>query len=99
LTVEGSSYIPGFFLFFVSAGLTVCYTFRLFYFVLCGDFNFVPSYSMVEASYNMVFGIIGLLIISVFGGGSLMWLICPTPSIICLPYYLKFLTFVVFIGG
>jgi hypothetical protein len=27
-------------------------------------------------------------------------LICPTPSVICLPYYLKFLTlFVVFIGG
>jgi len=79
--------IFGFFLLFVSTGLTVCYSFRLF-FVLCGDFNFVPSYSMVEASYNMVFGIIGLLIISVFGGRSLMWLICPTPSIICLPYYL-----------
>ena len=48
----------------------------------------------------MVIGIIGLLIISIFGGGSLMWLICPTHSVICLPYYLKFLTlFVVFIGG
>jgi NADH-ubiquinone oxidoreductase chain 5 len=64
------------------------------------DFNFVPSYSMVETSYNMVFGIIDLLIMSDFGGGSLMWLICPIPSIICLPYYLRFLTlFVVFIGG
>jgi hypothetical protein len=55
---------------------------------------------MVETSYNMVFGIIGLLIISIFGGGSLMWLICLTPSMICLPYYLMFLTlFVVFLGG
>nr|AQP29280.1 NADH dehydrogenase subunit 5 [Silvestritermes heyeri] len=90
----------GFFLLFVSTGLTVCYSFRLFYFVLCGDFNFVPSYSMVETGYNMVFGMIGLLIMSIFGGGSLMWLICPTPSMICLPYYLKFLTlFVLFIGG
>jgi len=62
----------GFFLLFVSTGLTVCYSFRLFYFVLCGDFNFVPSYSMVETRYNMIFGIIGLLVISVFGGGSLM---------------------------
>jgi NADH-ubiquinone oxidoreductase chain 5 len=62
--------------------------------------NFVPSYSMVETIYNMIFGIIGLLIISVFGGGSLMWLICPTPSVICLPYYLRFLTlFVVVLGG
>nr|AQP28448.1 NADH dehydrogenase subunit 5 [Promirotermes sp. A TB-2017] len=90
----------GFFLLFLSTGLTVCYSFRLFYFVLCGDFNFVPSYSMVEISYNMVFGMIGLLVMTIFGGGSLMWLICPTPSVICLPYYLSFLTlFVVFIGG
>jgi len=90
----------GFFLLFVSTGLTVCYSFRLFYFVLCGDFNFVPSYSMVESNYNIMVGMIGLLIMSIFGGGSLMWLICPTPSMICLPYYLRFLTlFVVFLGG
>nr|YP_009351437.1 NADH dehydrogenase subunit 5 [Termes comis]AQP29596.1 NADH dehydrogenase subunit 5 [Termes comis] len=90
----------GFFLLFLSTGLTVCYSFRLFYFVMCGDFNFVSSHSMVETSYNMVFGMIGLLIMSIFGGGSLMWLICPTPSVICLPYYLSFLTlFVVFVGG
>ena len=55
---------------------------------------------MVETSYNMVFGVIGLLIISIFSGDSLIWLICPVPSVICLPYYLKFLTlFVVFIDG
>jgi hypothetical protein len=29
---------------------------------------------------------------AIFGGGVLMWLICPTPSMICLPHYLKFLT-------
>jgi len=52
--------------------VTVCYSFPLFYFVICGDFNFIPSYSIVETSYNIVFGIIGLLIISVFGGGSLI---------------------------
>ena len=62
----------GFLLLFVSTGLTVCYSFLLFYFFLCVDFNFVPSYNIVEANYNMVFGIIGLLVMSVFGGGSLM---------------------------
>jgi NADH-ubiquinone oxidoreductase chain 5 len=86
----------GFFLLFVSTGLTVCYSFRLFYFVLCSDFNFVPSYSMVETNYNIIIGMIGLLVMSIFGGGSLIWLIFPTP-VICLPYYLRFLTlFVVF---
>ena len=48
-----------FFLLFVPTGLTVCYSFRLFDFVLCGDFNFVSSYSVVETSYNMVLGIMG----------------------------------------
>jgi len=57
-------------LLFLSTGLTVCYSFRLFYFVMCGDFDFVPSFSMVEVNYNKVFGIIGLLTISVFDGGS-----------------------------
>jgi len=46
---------------------------------------------MVETSCNVMFGINGLLIISIFGGGSLMWLICSNPSVISLPYYLKFL--------
>jgi len=90
----------GFFLLFVSTGLTVCYSSRLFYFVLCGDFNFVPSFSVVETNCNIMFGMIGLLVMSVFGGGSLIWLICPTPSVISLPYYLRFLTlFVVILGG
>ena len=45
----------GFFVLFVSTGLTVCYSFRLFYFVMCGDFNFISSYSIFETSYNMIF--------------------------------------------
>nr|YP_009350488.1 NADH dehydrogenase subunit 5 [Orientotermes emersoni]AQP27186.1 NADH dehydrogenase subunit 5 [Orientotermes emersoni] len=102
LEMFSTSYVNvfGFILLFMSTGLTVCYSFRLFYFVLCGDFNFTSSCSMIETNYNMMYGMIGLLIMSIFGGGALMWLICPTPSMICLPYYLKFLTlFVVFLGG
>jgi hypothetical protein len=40
------------------------------------------------------------LIISILVCGSLMWLICPTNSVICLHYYFKFLPlFMVFMGG
>nr|QXT44070.1 NADH dehydrogenase subunit 5 [Apicotermitinae gen. D sp. CAM075]QXT44369.1 NADH dehydrogenase subunit 5 [Apicotermitinae gen. D sp. CMRT020] len=102
LEMFSMSYINmfGFLLLFLSTGLTVCYSFRLFYFAMCGDFNFSPVCSMVEANYNMMVGMIGLLIMSIFGGGVLMWLICPTPSMICLPYYLSFLTmFVLLVGG
>jgi NADH-ubiquinone oxidoreductase chain 5 len=38
----------GFLLLFLSTALTVCYSFRLFYFILCCDFNFVSSYSIVD---------------------------------------------------
>ena len=50
----------GFLLLFLSTGLTVCYSFCLFYFVVCGDFNSVSSYLMAETGYNMVFGMLGL---------------------------------------
>ena len=49
-------------------------------------FYFIPSYSIVETSYNIMCGVTDLLLMSIFGGGSLMWLICPTP-VTCLPYY------------
>jgi len=65
----------------VSTGLTVCYSFLLFYFVLCGNFNFVTSYSVVETNYNIMFVITGLLIISIFGGGFLMY-VC---KYVCFP--------------
>ena len=38
-------------LLFVSTALTIPYSFRLFYFVVCADFDFVPSYSMVKTSH------------------------------------------------
>jgi hypothetical protein len=40
--------------------------------VICSDFNFVSSYSIVETNYNIIFGMIGFLVMSVFGGGSLI---------------------------
>ena len=55
--------IFGFLLWFVSTGLTVYYSFRLSYFVLRGDFNFVPSYCIVEVDYNMVFGKLKLTVL------------------------------------
>nr|ATL76473.1 NADH dehydrogenase subunit 5 [Stylotermes sp. CN13]ATL76512.1 NADH dehydrogenase subunit 5 [Stylotermes sp. Chi-156] len=90
----------GFVLLFVSTGLTVFYSFRLFYYGFCGDFNFFPMFSVFETNNNMIVGMVGLLILSVVGGGFLMWIVCPTPSVVCLPYYLSLLVLlVVFLGG
>jgi NADH-ubiquinone oxidoreductase chain 5 len=61
----------GFMLFIVSTGLTVCYSFRLFYYVFCGDFNSSTLCLIVDDNFNMVCGIVGLMLFAVFGGSIL----------------------------
>lgn len=39
---------------------------------------------MVETCYNIIFGIFVLLIMSIFGGDALMWLLCPIPDFDCI---------------
>nr|YP_010227794.1 NADH dehydrogenase subunit 5 [Cryptocercus sanchaensis]UDD86554.1 NADH dehydrogenase subunit 5 [Cryptocercus sanchaensis] len=89
-----------FFLFFISTGLTVCYSFRLFYYVLCSDFNMNSFCFLFEYNLNMLRGMLLLLIMSILGGSFLSWIIFPTPVMVCLPFYLKWLVLLVsFIGG
>nr|QOL00966.1 NADH dehydrogenase subunit 5 [Filchnerella sunanensis] len=89
-----------FFLYFFSTGLTAAYSFRLFYYSMSGDNNFYSSFSFDDKSYYISFGMVFLLIVAVFGGSFLSWLIFPVPYMISLPYYLSFLTmFVVLLGG
>nr|UQJ75216.1 NADH dehydrogenase subunit 5 [Allotermes cf. paradoxus] len=102
LEMVSFSYISmvGFFLFFVSTGLTVCYSFRLFYYVLCGDFNLYPSYFISDDNLNMIYGMIGLMVVAVLGGSMMSWIIFSTPGMICIPTYLSLLViFVSLLGG
>nr|AVN67943.1 NADH dehydrogenase subunit 5 [Parcoblatta uhleriana] len=89
----------GFFLFYFSTGLTVCYSFRLFYYTLCGDFNLTSFYFMGEENEFMLKGMLGLLIMVILGGSMLSWIIFPSPSMIMLPLYLKLLVVMVSIVG
>nr|WGO57984.1 NADH dehydrogenase subunit 5 [Pseudophoraspis clavellata] len=89
----------GFFLFFFSTGLTVCYSFRLFYYTLCGNFNLTTFFYMGEENNNMIVGMMGLLIMVILGGSSMTWIIFPTPSLICLPMFSKMLVIMVSIFG
>nr|ASY98555.1 NADH dehydrogenase subunit 5 [Parymenopus davisoni] len=88
-----------YFLYFFSTGLTVCYSFRLFYYVLWGDFNLVPMYKLSEESWMMIYGMLGLMIFAVFGGSLLNWMIFLTPYFICLPLILKMMPILVSILG
>nr|QCU46717.1 NADH dehydrogenase subunit 5 [Lucilia sericata]QCU46724.1 NADH dehydrogenase subunit 5 [Lucilia sericata] len=89
-----------FFLYFFSTGLTVCYSFRLVYYTMTGDSNFSSLNMLNDEGWVMLKSMMGLLILSIFGGSMLSWLIFPTPMVVVLPSYLKLLTlFVCIVGG
>lgn len=89
-----------FFLFFFSTGLTVCYSFRLVYYTITGDSNFSSLNILNDEGWIILKRMIGLLILRIFGGRILSWLIFPTPVVVVLPSILKLLTlFVCIVGG
>lgn len=101
LEVVSFSYINlfSFFLYFFSTGLTVCYSFRLVYYTISGNSYFYSLNLLNDESWVILKGIIGLLILRIFGGRILSWLIFLTPIVIVIPFYLKILTLVVCILG
>nr|QNE85492.1 NADH dehydrogenase subunit 5 [Sarcophaga haemorrhoa] len=102
LEMVSLSYINAFsfFLYFFSTGLTVCYSFRLVYYTMTGDSNFSSLNMLNDEGWIMLKSMMGLLILSIFGGSMLSWLIFSSPLVIVLPYYLKLLTlFVCIVGG
>nr|QOV03329.1 NADH dehydrogenase subunit 5 [Simulium equinum] len=88
-----------FFLYFFSTGLTVCYSFRLVFFSLTGEFNSNSLHPLNDEAYFMIGGMMGLLILAVIGGSFLSWLVFPSVSMICLPFYYKNLTLMVCLIG
>nr|QKE47561.1 NADH dehydrogenase subunit 5 [Sitophilus zeamais] len=78
-------------IFYLSMGLTVCYSFRLLMYTFLMDFNF-SSLNMVSEKSEVMLESMGLLIfLVVIMGSILMWLIFPIPIFICLPFKMKIL--------
>nr|YP_010730126.1 NADH dehydrogenase subunit 5 [Nevromus intimus]WEG22759.1 NADH dehydrogenase subunit 5 [Nevromus intimus] len=86
-------------LYFVSTGLTVCYSFRLIYYSMTGTFNFKSLNSINDEEWMMLKGMLGLLFLAIMGGSLLSWLIFPSPSLIVLPLYMKLMTLLVSLIG
>nr|UFZ13431.1 NADH dehydrogenase subunit 5 [Protochauliodes humeralis] len=88
-----------FFLFFISTGLTVCYSFRLVYYFMVGKMNFFSLNPLSDEEFYMLKSMLGLLFLAVMGGSMLSWLIFPSPVMICLPYWMKLLALMVSVLG
>nr|YP_009424535.1 NADH dehydrogenase subunit 5 [Chlorotocus crassicornis]ASU92681.1 NADH dehydrogenase subunit 5 [Chlorotocus crassicornis] len=89
-----------FWLLVVATGLTVCYTFRLIFYSLTGDYNLSSLSGVSDEDSTMTWPMVGLGVGSVIGGASLSWLIFPSPSMICLSLEFKLLALIVsFLGA
>ena len=78
-----------FVLYCLATGLTVCYTFRLVYYTLRGDFNLHSLYSITDESTLITTPMLFLAGGAVFGGALLRWVIFPAPNIICMSLFFK----------
>ena len=78
-----------FIIYCLATGLTVCYTFRLVYYTLRGDFNLHSLYSITDESYLITTPMLFLGAGAVFGGALLSWIIFPAPTIICITLFFK----------
>nr|YP_009271109.1 NADH dehydrogenase subunit 5 [Velarifictorus hemelytrus]ANU83249.1 NADH dehydrogenase subunit 5 [Velarifictorus hemelytrus] len=88
-----------FILFFFSTGLTVCYTFRLIYYVMVGEFNFKSMHCLGDENYGFIGPMLMLVIMSVIGGSVISWIMLDTPSLICMSFYMKILVLLVSLLG
>nr|YP_010586596.1 NADH dehydrogenase subunit 5 [Stenopsyche navasi]UZZ44410.1 NADH dehydrogenase subunit 5 [Stenopsyche navasi] len=88
-----------FFMFFVSIGLTVSYSFRLFYYLMFSSFNFKSLFIFHENDSIMNMSIFTLSMMSIIGGALLSWFMLPLLDIIFLGMVMKFMVyFFIFLG-
>nr|APX40285.1 NADH dehydrogenase subunit 5 [Chrysolina rufoaenea] len=88
-----------YFIYYISVGLTVCYSFRLFYYTLMGSFNFLTLNSLMDQNYMMLKSMGGLMFFVVIMGSSMMWFSFFTPLFICLPQLMKLMTLLIILFG
>nr|AML26562.1 NADH dehydrogenase subunit 5 [Staphylinidae sp. BMNH 1274698] len=101
LEVLSMSYLNFFIyiIYFISTGLTVSYSFRLVYYSMIGDFNFISMNCLLDHSIIMLKSKLGLIFLVVMGGSMLSWLIFPSPVFICLPIIMKLMALLVTVLG
>nr|ALO77261.1 NADH deshydrogenase subunit 5 [Mikadonius gracilis] len=86
-------------IFYISIGLTVCYSFRLVYYTCIGSMNFISLNCISEKSYTMLQSMGGLIILVIIMGSLLGWLMFSTPYIIILSLKMKIMTLCMILIG
>nr|AVJ52452.1 NADH dehydrogenase subunit 5 [Irochrotus sibiricus] len=85
-------------IYFVSVGLTVCYTFRLIYYCISGYSGLFAFQLFLEDRYMML-SMIFLTFMAILCGSLLSWLILPYPVLIMFPFECKLLPLLIVLSG
>nr|AMX74011.1 NADH dehydrogenase subunit 5 [Scydosella musawasensis] len=88
-----------YFLFYISVGLTVSYSFRLFFYSMIYSNNFISVSSMSDCSFIMLKSMFGLIFLVIISGSLLSWFMFLTPSFIYLSIFMKLMTLGLILGG
>nr|YP_010329935.1 NADH dehydrogenase subunit 5 [Phragmatobia fuliginosa]UNP54685.1 NADH dehydrogenase subunit 5 [Phragmatobia fuliginosa] len=88
-----------FFLYYISTGLTMFYTFRLILYLMVNDFNLISIYNLYDEDYIMLKSMFILLFMSMVSGSFLSWVIFSYPYMIYLPFNLKMMVIYVSLIG
>nr|YP_010502597.1 NADH dehydrogenase subunit 5 [Basilepta melanopus]UXC97424.1 NADH dehydrogenase subunit 5 [Basilepta melanopus] len=86
-------------IFYMSIGLTVCYSFRLFYYLLFSSYKFMSMSELIESNSMMLKGMYGLILMVVFMGSLLSWLIFMKPYFIYMSFYMKIMALIFILMG
>nr|YP_009417415.1 NADH dehydrogenase subunit 5 [Laurentaeglyphea neocaledonica]AMW67755.1 NADH dehydrogenase subunit 5 [Laurentaeglyphea neocaledonica] len=91
--------LVAFFLYVMATGLTVCYTFRLVYYSLTGNYNLEALSQIGDKSILMTNPMMVLSLGAVVGGSVLSWIIFPELYMICMSMFCKLLVLILSIAG
>nr|YP_009338134.1 NADH dehydrogenase subunit 5 [Trichodes sinae]ANG08442.1 NADH dehydrogenase subunit 5 [Trichodes sinae] len=86
-------------IFYFSIGLTVMYSFRLSYYLMLGNLNYLSLNNLNEENFTMLKGMMGLMIFVIFSGSLMMWLMFPSMYFICLSKIMKLMALIFIILG
>nr|YP_009002406.1 NADH dehydrogenase subunit 5 [Henosepilachna pusillanima]AHH30001.1 NADH dehydrogenase subunit 5 [Henosepilachna pusillanima] len=86
-------------IFYISIGLTVSYSFRLSYYLVFGNLNFLSLNMLFDQSFKMLLSMMILFLMTMFSGALLMWLILETPYLIIMPLFMKMMTLLMILTG
>nr|YP_010417785.1 NADH dehydrogenase subunit 5 [Precis eurodoce]USF17944.1 NADH dehydrogenase subunit 5 [Precis eurodoce] len=88
-----------YYLYFISTGLTMFYTFRLLMYLMINDFNLLSIYNLYDEDFIMLSGMFLLLMMSLVSGSFLSWMIFSYPYMIYLSFNMKMMVIYVSLLG